>query len=127
MSSNPSSFFFHWSISSIDQWSLSFNLNREIPSMRYILPFFSFFIIVSRICSSNDFFFSFRSIYHRKVPPNVGVQKSTVVSCVTGKVLETGTKHNPLLLRSCFGPSGSIFAFSLLYMNKIEIIYHIKL
>ena len=43
-----------------------------------------------------------------KVPPNVGVQKSTVVSWVTGKVLETGTRHSPRLLRSCLGPSGPL-------------------
>lgn len=52
--------------------------------------------------------YDFSSIYiydYLKVPPNVGVQKSTVVSCVTGNVLETGTKHKPRLLRS--GSSGT--------------------
>lgn len=51
--------------------------------------------------------FTFFFIY-LNVPPNVGVQKSTVVSWVTGNVLDTGTRHSPRLLRSCFGPSLSL-------------------
>lgn len=55
-----------------------------------------------------------------KVPPNVGVQKSTVVSWVTGNVLETGTKHSPRLLRSCFDPSGSLDFSEVCIIRKIK-------
>lgn len=44
--------------------------------------------------------FSYWSIY-LNVPPNVGVQKSAVFSAATGNVLDIGTRHSPLLLKSC--------------------------
>lgn len=44
--------------------------------------------------------FLYWSIY-LNVPPNVGVQKSAVFSAATGNVLDIGTRHSPLLLKSC--------------------------
>lgn len=52
------------------------------------------------------------SVIYLKVPPNVGVQKSTGDSFVNGNVLETGTRHSPRLLRSCLGPSAGSLDFS---------------
>lgn len=60
------------------------------------------------------------TLLYLKVPPNVGVQKSTVVPCVTGNVLETGTKHSPRLLRSCFGPWSGSLDLSEFCINKIK-------
>lgn len=59
-------------------------------------------------CVLLSFTYQFVNISYLNVPPNVGVQKSTVVSWVTGNVLDTGTRHSPLLLRSCFPPSPSL-------------------
>lgn len=54
-------------------------------------------------------------------PPNVGVQKSTLLSLATGNVLEIGTKHSPRLLRSSFRPSDSFRLSQSFKHNNIQI------
>lgn len=39
-------------------------------------------------------------LYLKLLPPNVGVQKSAVVSLATGNVLDIGTRHRPCALSS---------------------------
>jgi len=99
------------------------SLNQHSHSFSF-LPLFSFLIFTFSFLFTNRVFFFFPLLYAHKyivfiwspihstalylpisAPPNVGVQKSTLVSLATGNVLEIGTKHSPRLLRSCFGPS----------------------
>jgi len=75
-------------------------------------------VLVAKYWFRATFFFFKSFINYLKVPPNVGVQYSTVGSWVIGNVLETGTKHSPLPLRSCFGPSASLDLPELYKNNK---------
>lgn len=93
------SLFFHHIIT-----NLTWYCDKTCPSCKVLVP-----------C---HFFFFKTFINYLKVPPNVGVQYSTVGSWVIGNVLETGTKHSPLLLRSCFGPSASLDLPELYKNNK---------
>lgn len=58
-------------------------------------------------CRTLLFLFFFLHLY-LKLPPNVGVQKSELVSAATGKVLDIGTRHSPRVLRSFTTPPSSL-------------------
>lgn len=86
--------------------------------------------LLLRISSYRDLYRSHEQILscfhiHRKVPPKVGVQKSTVVSCVTGNVLDIGTKHSPRLLKSCLDPSKGLSKICISRVFSI-LIYNLK-